>query len=445
MPTALSSRNHHQEPLVMRLPFALAAASCLAAQLLAHEAPLVEPGFEPLFDGKDLARHFVVKGNPASWKVEGGVIRSTPGGDRLISKETFGDFVLRLEWKVSKGGNSGVFLRVPSPDDGAPWVSGFEVQISNEPRDLAHCTGSLYGVEPVSPRPDESADVWHRYDIRSLGGRITVQVDGVQCLAASAETNAEMRKRPLAGHIGLQDSHAGPGSTIEYRNVRIQRLEKDGTIRGFTSLVKDAAAWRRIKSGHGSGGRWTLEDGVWTGEQDPPGSGNGGINVTAATYGDFEVVLEAKPDWGCDSGVFLRSTPDGRCYQVLVDHYASGNVGGIYGEGTGGFNHRSYNFTAEKGMTPATQGTDVLPLPVDPQRPRDLWDPEGFNEIRARIQSDPPVIQVWLNGVHLTHFADREKRIPERGHLGLQVHGGKGWPEGAKVRYRGVQVRELTR
>ncbi|SHG55486.1 protein of unknown function, partial [Fodinibius roseus] len=41
--------------------------------------------------------------------------------------------------------------------------------------------------------------------------------------------------------------------------------------------------------GHGTGGRWTVEQGVITGQQDPPGSGNGGILMTDQAYGDFEL------------------------------------------------------------------------------------------------------------------------------------------------------------
>ncbi len=417
----------------------------LPGYLQAYEPPPVEPGFASLFDGKDLTKHFVIKGNPASWKVVDGTILSTPGGDRVVSREKYGDFVLRLEWRVSKGGNSGVFLRVPSQDDGAPWIAGFEVQISNEQpqRDPAYCTGSLYGVEAVSPRPDESPDVWHAYEISCLGGRIAVKVDGVQCVGADYEKNVEMKKRPLEGFIGLQDSHSGAGSTIEYRNIRIEKLGAGGAIPGFTPLSMDGKGWHRVKTGHGTGGLWTFEDGVWVGQQDPPGSGNGGINVTDGTFGDFEIVIEARPEWGCDSGVFLRSTGDGKCYQVLVDHYGGGNVGGIYGEGIGGFNHRNYNFTPEKGIAPIVSRSDVLPLPFDPGDWSKRWSADGFNEIRARIAADPPLIEVWLNGTYLTRFKDTEKRIPEKGHLGIQVHGGKSWPAGAKVRYRNIQVREV--
>ena len=149
-------------PRTVTLPlFAFLLAPGAAARAFGHE--LLEPGFVSLFDGKDIGRHFVIKGTPQTWQVADGVIRSVPGGDRAMSKEEYGDFILRLDWRVSELGNSGVFLRVPSAEDGSPWVSGFEVQITGGradggpgERDDAHCAGSLYGVVPVKPRPNEN-------------------------------------------------------------------------------------------------------------------------------------------------------------------------------------------------------------------------------------------------------------------------------------------------
>ena len=76
------------------------------------------------------------------------------------------------------------------------------------------------------------------------------------------------------------------------------------------------------KSGHQSGGRWVVEEGVIVGSQDIPG--NGGIIITDRAYGDFEVALEMKNDFGPDSGLFLRSTEDGKAYQALIDYHADG-------------------------------------------------------------------------------------------------------------------------
>src|SRR5664280_2133572 len=70
--------------------------------------------------------------------------------------------------------------------------------------------------------------------------------------------------------------------------------------------------------------RWTVEDGVVVGEQDTPGSSYGGYLVSDDTFGDFELVIEMRPDWPADTGVMLRRRPDTwEGFQVLVDHRPS--------------------------------------------------------------------------------------------------------------------------
>jgi hypothetical protein len=78
---------------------------------------------------------------------------------------------------------------------------------------------------------------------------------------------------------------------------------------------------------HGTGGHWWVEDGVLLGEQDPPGSGNGGMLLTDEKFGDFELQLEMRPDWGPDTGVFFRCTEQGDGFQMYVDYHKGGNVG----------------------------------------------------------------------------------------------------------------------
>ena len=75
------------------------------------------------------------------------------------------------------------------------------------------------------------------------------------------------------------------------------------------------------KSGNKSGGRWVVEDGAIVGSQDIPG--NGGIFITDEQFGDFEIVLEMNNDFGPDSGLFLRSTEKGTCYQAMIDYHAT--------------------------------------------------------------------------------------------------------------------------
>ena len=189
-----------------------------------------EDGFVSLFNGKNF-NGWDIMGRKEGWAIKDGVIHSDGGqsGKWLRSKKRFKNFILKVEWKVSKGGNSGVFIRSGTdlalrPDD-MLLVTGYEVQISNARRDDSHCTGALYGFVAVKPRPDESADRWHTFEIRCQDNRVTVKSDGRKCIDFDQSTNEKTRKKPLTGYIGLQDSHSPKGHYIQYRNVRIKTLQ----------------------------------------------------------------------------------------------------------------------------------------------------------------------------------------------------------------------------
>ncbi len=113
---------------------------------------------------------------------------------------------------------------------------------------------------------------------------------------------------------------------------------------GFVSIFdgKTLSGWHiSSQTGHGSGGRWVVEEGAIVGSQDKPG--NGGIIITDKNYGNFEVIVEMKNDYGPDSGLFLRSTERGQAYQALIDYHSGGNLMGIYGEGlSGGIHVRNF-------------------------------------------------------------------------------------------------------
>ena len=206
----------------------LTCLGCLAiSSSLAQESPTgQESGFTPLFNGKNLDG-WTIHGNKAGWSVRpGGILRNdaSEGNHNWVyySQKTFKDFILKLEWRVAPNGNSGVFLRAKKGN--APWATGVEVQISNAPRDDSHCTGSLYGLAAVNPKPDERADVWHSYEIHCIGNRYTVIADGVTCVKSTDE-HKRLMQRPLEGYIGLQDAHQKAPSYIEYRNIRIKELD----------------------------------------------------------------------------------------------------------------------------------------------------------------------------------------------------------------------------
>lgn len=181
-----------------------------------------EEGFTPLFNGRDL-EGWKIKGNPEGFQVKDGIIRSESGkgGNWMHTPRTYDNFILRVQWRVGMGGNSGIFVR--AEEEGYPWVTGSEVQISNEYRDAAHCTGSLYGLAAVDPRPDERADVWHETEVHCDGYRMKVFCDSVPVIDVDGRHVPNLAGRSLAGVIGLQDSHNREGY-VEFRKIQIKEL-----------------------------------------------------------------------------------------------------------------------------------------------------------------------------------------------------------------------------
>lgn len=225
------------------------------------------------------------------------------------------------------------------------------------------------------------------------------------------------------------------------------RADKDDE-KGFVPLFdgKSLDGWTiSAKSGHSraskntTGGRWVVEDGAIVGSQDTPG--NGGIILTEKEYGNFEVALEMKNDFGPDSGLFLRSNDKGQAYQAMIDYYPGGNLMGVYGEGLGGFTSRNFSF----GKSPSEIVVDkrsTFPLPVSPEKWPGFWKHGEWNELRARISGNPPTITTWIKGVKFMEWKADKKYTGDKGHIALQVHGG-GDHTKEFVRYRKVRVREL--
>jgi hypothetical protein len=191
-----------------------------------------ERGFEPLFNGRDLAGWEEVDGFLAD---EGTILtRGAKAGD-LFTQAEYGNYILRFDYKLSEVGNSGVFLRA---EPGNVAESGFEVQLLapwTPYRDDLHCTGSLYGHVPVTNRPDESTGIWHSMEIVLDRDIVIVSVDGQMASWAQTERVDTLHGKNPRGRIGFQGNHSNPEQWVRFRNPRIKNLDTDVdyVLRGF--------------------------------------------------------------------------------------------------------------------------------------------------------------------------------------------------------------------
>ena len=240
----------------------------------------------------------------------------------------------------------------------------------------------------------------------------------------------------------------------------------------WTSLFNgtDLTGWhlQKERGQHGTGGHWGVtEGGVIFGEQGPPGSGNGGFLLTDETFSEFEFELSLKPDWGPDSGVFIRTDERGGGWQVYVDHHDHGSVGHIRLE-TKPYSvpFRPFGFSRIDAAEPN------LVMAVD-ERTKDwpegvyeecctqeewlaAWKPADWNRLRIRCTGgELPVIETWVNDLKVCRFdaaqtthsgfdpAKALEVVQPAGSIGLQVHGGKNWKAGQRVYWKDVRIKRL--
>src|SRR5581483_2444864 len=124
-----------------------------------------------------------------------------------------------------------------------------------------------------------------------------------------------------------------------------------------------------------------------------------------------------------------------------IDYHANGNLMGIYGEGIGGMpNVRNFTFL----QSPEKIREDAAPfkLPITPAKWPEFWKHGQWNELRARIVGNPPHLTTWIKGVKFMDYTDTARRLPDRGGIALQVHGGGDFTR-QFVRYRNIRVKRL--
>ena len=165
-----------------------------------------------LFGGTEMNAWEALPGGENQWKVIGGLLTNTKSGANLATKQKFTDFKLHLEFRVPKGGNSGVYLR-----------GRHEVQVEDSPLGEPSSThlGGVYGFLVPNEQAHKGAGVWQTYDITLIGRRVTVVLNGKTIIADQTipgiTGGALDSNEGEPGPLYLQGDH----TSVEYRNIRI--------------------------------------------------------------------------------------------------------------------------------------------------------------------------------------------------------------------------------
>lgn len=197
-------------------------------------------GWRLLFDGQSLDqwRSYQEESVNDGWGIEGGCLTRLGRGGDIITREQFGDFELKLEWRISDSGNSGIFIRGDESERTIHYT-GYEMQVldnvgHSDSEDPSHRAGAFYDM--IAPDHDTTQPVgyWNRVHIIARGPyvefwlneRRTARFEQGSPEWQALYAQSKFTGRPnygslLKGHIGFQDHW----DKVWYRNIRI--LEQD--------------------------------------------------------------------------------------------------------------------------------------------------------------------------------------------------------------------------
>ena len=230
--------------MLQRRSWLLGALLLLTAPVLAADNELTPrekaEGWILLFDGKTLNGWMTSNREPSKTPVEDGAINPhRSGGYMMIHQKQWSDFVLSLDFKISKGCNSGVFVRTfpLTPRSGKDvGFNGIEVAIDDTaPNAGFHDTGAIYDLVKPAKNAMKPVGEWNRMVVTCNRNLILVSVNGQEVSRMDLDQFAQPNRRPdgsehkfdiaykdhpRRGYIGLQDH----GSPCWYRNIKLKPL-----------------------------------------------------------------------------------------------------------------------------------------------------------------------------------------------------------------------------
>ena len=221
-------------------PIAIAAQTASADTML-NKLTSAEraAGWRLLFDGRttDGWRGFKLNNMPDGWKVVDGALTRVAAAGDILTTQKFKNFELDLEWKISEGGNSGIFYRGSEDEDAIYWTAP-EMQVLDDAhhedgKSRLTSAGANYGLYEAPAGIVKPAGQWNQVRLIVNGRHVEHWLNGVRMLQYelySPDWEMKVRDSKFAAHpkygrnaegyIGLQDH----GDWVAFRNIKIHVL-----------------------------------------------------------------------------------------------------------------------------------------------------------------------------------------------------------------------------
>jgi len=218
----------------------LTIALLLGAGFICGSSALAEPGPHPDTTGwKELIAPDLsnVEMHEGGWEMKDGVLVAK-NHYTIWTKESYGNFILDLEFKVAHESNSGVFLRA---GDTKNVLSALEVQV-HESQDggLYGMVGAIYNAQPPAKQMQKPVGEWNHYTITCNDNKVSLVFNGEKVWDIDLDNWKEPHQNPdgtknkfakalkdfsRKGPIGLQGLHGKAQAPVWYRNIRIKELK----------------------------------------------------------------------------------------------------------------------------------------------------------------------------------------------------------------------------
>lgn len=407
-----------------------------------------EKGFVSIFNGKDLSGWEGLVKNPIArgkmskkelakaqvkaneqmlrdWFVKDGVIGfKGEGYNNICTIKDYGDFEMLVDWKITNGGDSGIYLR------GTPQVQIWDIARTNVGAQVG--SGGLYNNQKNERIPLEVADNpindWNTFRIKMVGEHVTVHLNGVLVTDNVALENYWDRKLPIFEKEAIElQAH---GEDLGFRNVYVREIEsgdvllsEDEKKAGFKSLFngKDLDHWIGNKTDY------IVENNeIFV---NPKQGGHGNL-YTAEEYSDFVFKFEFKLTPGANNGLGIHAPLKGDAAYMGKELQILDNTAAIYK------NLKPYQYHGSVyGVIAAKRGF---------LKPVGEWNTE-----EVIVKGDD--IKIILNGTVIVdgNMAEASKNGTadkanhpglkrKKGHIGFLGHGSELW-------FRNIRIKDLTK
>lgn len=405
-------------------------------------------GYVSLFNGKDLSGWEGLVANPIKrskmsrqalakaqakankqmhedWFVKDGIIQfKGEGYNNICTIKDYGDFEMLVDWKITNGGDSGIYLR------GTPQVQIWDIANTHVGAQVG--SGGLYNNQKNERIPLKVADnpigEWNTFRIKMVGDRVTVYLNGILVTDNVALENYWDRNLPIFEKEAIElQAH---GENLGFRNVYVREIHSGETglteeekKEGFTSLING----ENLDYWVGNKTDYQVENNMLSVR--PKNGGHGNL-YTAKEYSDFVFRFEFQLTPGANNGLGIHAPLEGDAAYVGKELQILDNTAPIYK------NLKPYQYHGSVyGIIAAKRGA---------LKPVGQW-----NSQEVVVKGD--YIKITLNGVVIVdgnmkeatkHGTADQKEHPglkrHKGHIGFLGHG-------SELNFRNIRIKDLSK